>query len=159
VPIGGETGKSAAKGKGPKDKADGPEEDAAQGDEDAEQDNDGANPSHGGGIDDEGESDEDESDDDGDDDDEGAAPASTSRGLPTTDHIVLKDHTRAVSALALDPAGARLVSGSHDYTVRFWDFNGMDRSLRPFRSMEPCGSYHVTWLVGCVSLTHTHTPC
>jgi len=151
VPIGGETGKSAAKGKGPKDKADGPEEDAAQGDEDAEQDNDGANPSHGGGIDDEGESDEDESDDDGDDDDEGAAPASTSRGLPTTDHIVLKDHTRAVSALALDPAGARLVSGSHDYTVRFWDFNGMDRSLRPFRSMEPCGSYHVTWL-GCVCL-------
>ena len=151
MPIGGETGKSAAKGKGPKDKADGPEEDAAQGDEDAEQDNDGANPSHGGGIDDEGESDEDESDDDGDDDDEGAAPASTSRGLPTTDHIVLKDHTRAVSALALDPAGARLVSGSHDYTVRFWDFNGMDRSLRPFRSMEPCGSYHVTWL-GCVCL-------
>jgi len=159
VPIGGETGKSAAKGKGPKDKADGPEEDAAQGDEDAEQDNDGANPSHGGGIDDDNgedddddddDDDEDESDDD-DDDDEGAAPASTSRGLPTTDHIVLKDHTRAVSALALDPAGARLVSGSHDYTVRFWDFNGMDRSLRPFRSMEPCGSYHVTWL-GCVCL-------
>ncbi len=43
-----------------------------------------------------------------------------------------------VSALALDPSGARLVTGSYDYEVKFWDFAGMDASLRSFRSVQPC---------------------
>ncbi|GLB36380.1 putative WD domain, G-beta repeat [Lyophyllum shimeji] len=35
--------------------------------------------------------------------------------FPITHEITLKDHTKVVSALALDPSGARIVSGSHDY--------------------------------------------
>ena len=43
-----------------------------------------------------------------------------------------------ISALALDPAGARLVTGSYDYQVKFWDFAGMDAGLRSFRTISPC---------------------
>lgn len=51
---------------------------------------------------------------------------------------MLKGHGKAVTALALDPAGARLLTGSFDYAVKFWDFPAMDRSFRSFRSIEPC---------------------
>ena len=63
--------------------------------------------------------------------------------LPVTHEIKLKDHTRTVSALTLDPAGARLITGGYDYDVKFWDFAGMDRSFRPFRSIEPCGGNQI----------------
>ena len=43
-----------------------------------------------------------------------------------------------VSAMGLDPSGARLVTGSLDYEVRFWDFAGMDASLQSFRTLRPC---------------------
>ncbi|CCO26729.1 WD repeat-containing protein 70 [Rhizoctonia solani AG-1 IB] len=48
-----------------------------------------------------------------------------------------------VSALAVDPSGARVVTGSHDYDVKLWDFGGMDARFKPFRSWEPAESYHV----------------
>jgi len=43
-----------------------------------------------------------------------------------------------VSALSLDPSGARLVTGGYEYDVKFWDFAGMDSSLRSFRTITPC---------------------
>lgn len=43
-----------------------------------------------------------------------------------------------VSALGLDPSGARLITGGYDYDVKFWDFAGMDASLQAFRSLQPC---------------------
>ncbi|TPX33042.1 hypothetical protein SmJEL517_g03975 [Synchytrium microbalum] len=83
-----------------------------------------------------------ESMDDGstDDDDEEEEPdeADVSSGVvPVTSHIQLSDHRKTVSALTLDPAGARLITGSHDEDVKFWDFMGMDGSFKPFRTIEP----------------------
>uniref|UniRef100_A0A4W3GTT3 WD repeat-containing protein 70 n=1 Tax=Callorhinchus milii TaxID=7868 RepID=A0A4W3GTT3_CALMI len=50
----------------------------------------------------------------------------------------------SVSALALDPSGARLVSGGYDYEVKLWDFAGMDSSVQAFRCLQPSGeSGHV----------------
>lgn len=43
-----------------------------------------------------------------------------------------------VSALAMDPSGARVVTGGYDYDVRLWDFAGMDSSLKSFRTIRPC---------------------
>lgn len=63
--------------------------------------------------------------------------------FPATHEIILKDHTKVVSALALDPSGARVVSGSHDYDVKLWDFGGMDARCKPFKSWEPAGTYYV----------------
>lgn len=50
-----------------------------------------------------------------------------------------------VSALGLDPSGARLVTGGYDYDVKFWDFAGMDASFKAFRSLQPCEWYVFTY--------------
>jgi WD40 repeat protein len=63
--------------------------------------------------------------------------------FPTTHEVILKDHTKVVSALTLDPSGARVLSGSHDYDVKLWDFGGMDMRCKPFKSWEPAGTYYV----------------
>jgi len=63
--------------------------------------------------------------------------------FPITHELILKDHTKVISALALDPSGARICSGSHDYDCKLWDFGGMDMRCKPFKSWEPAGSYHV----------------
>ncbi|KAJ7597274.1 hypothetical protein C8J56DRAFT_882775 [Mycena floridula] len=63
--------------------------------------------------------------------------------FPITHELILKDHTKVVSALTLDPSGARIVSGSHDYDCKMWDFGGMDLRCKPFKSFEPAGSYYI----------------
>ncbi|KAF8922330.1 transcription factor [Mucidula mucida] len=63
--------------------------------------------------------------------------------FPISHEIVLKDHTKVVSALTLDPSGARILSGSHDYDCKLWDFGGMDSRCKPFLTWEPAGSYHI----------------
>ncbi|CDS07878.1 hypothetical protein LRAMOSA01827 [Lichtheimia ramosa] len=82
-------------------------------------------------------------DEDDDEDDEDMEDEEEENVLPITHEIKLKDHHRTVSALTLDPAGARLISGGYDYDVKFWDFAGMDQSFRPFRSIEPCGGNQI----------------
>ena len=63
--------------------------------------------------------------------------------LPISHEITLDHSLRAVSGLALDPAGARLVSGSHDFDVKFWDFNAMDSRFGSFRTIQPMENYHI----------------
>ncbi|KAF8527864.1 transcription factor [Hysterangium stoloniferum] len=63
--------------------------------------------------------------------------------FPTTHELVLKDHTKVVSSLTLDPSGARILSGSHDYDCKLWDFGGMNASMKPFKTWEPAGSYYI----------------
>ncbi|CAG8613298.1 4681_t:CDS:10 [Paraglomus brasilianum] len=63
--------------------------------------------------------------------------------LPISHEIKLHDHFKTVSALTLDPSGARLISGGYDFDTKFWDFAGMDASLRPFRSIKPCGDHQI----------------
>ncbi|KAH7921257.1 hypothetical protein BV22DRAFT_1114517 [Leucogyrophana mollusca] len=63
--------------------------------------------------------------------------------FPITHEATLKEHTKVISALALDPSGARVLSGSHDYDVKLWDFGGMTTQTRSFKTWEPAGSYYV----------------
>lgn len=67
--------------------------------------------------------------------------------FPVTHEVTLKDHTKVVSALTLDPSGARLVSGSYDYDTKMWDFGGMDMRCKPFKSWEPAGTYYVRFFL------------
>ncbi|CAG8488482.1 2266_t:CDS:10 [Acaulospora morrowiae] len=71
--------------------------------------------------------------------------------LPISHEIKLNDHYRSITALALDPAGARLITGGSDYDVKFWDFAGMDSSLRPFRTIKPCGDHQIHHLEYSIS--------
>lgn len=63
--------------------------------------------------------------------------------FPVTHEATLKEHTKVISALALDPSGARVLSGSHDYDCKLWDFGGMNSNPRSFKTWEPAGSYYV----------------
>ncbi|CAG0881675.1 unnamed protein product, partial [Cyprideis torosa] len=68
------------------------------------------------------------------------------RSLPISEEIVLNHGAKAVSSLALDPSGARLISGGIDYEVKFWDFAGMDAALQSFRTIKPCESHPIKHL-------------
>ena len=63
--------------------------------------------------------------------------------FPISHELILKDHTKVVSALTMDPSGARVLSGSHDYDCKLWDFGGMDWRCKPFKTWEPAGTYYV----------------
>ena len=41
--------------------------------------------------------------------------------LPVSDEAKMEGHRKVVSALALEHTGSRLLTGSHDYTVRMYD--------------------------------------
>ncbi|KAM9841560.1 WD repeat-containing protein 70 isoform 3-T3 [Aulostomus maculatus] len=89
---------------------------------------------HGNSDDDD--DDEQESQDDDDDD-------NPVKKIPDTHEITLQHGTKTVSALCLDPSGARLVTGGYDFDVRFWDFAGMDQALQAFRTLQPCDCHQI----------------
>lgn len=81
-----------------------------------------------------------------DDDDEAVSDdesATAYRPIPIKEELVLRHGTKIVSALALDPNGARLVTGGYDFDVTLFDFAGMDASLQPFRSLRPCECHQI----------------
>ncbi|KAK9732393.1 hypothetical protein QE152_g12847 [Popillia japonica] len=51
-----------------------------------------------------------------------------------------------MTALCVDPSGARLASGSVDYDVCFWDFAGVDSGMRSFRTLQPCDNHPIRGL-------------
>jgi len=81
------------------------------------------------------------------DDDEGEEKDDNPLSKVPESHEILFDHgKKTISALALDPAGARLVSGSYDFDIKLWDFAGMDASLKSFRSLRPCECHQIKGL-------------
>ena len=71
--------------------------------------------------------------------------------LPISSTIKLEHGKKPISALALDPSGARLLTGGDDYNLKFWDFPGMTQTLEAFRYMEPQDGYHIR------DLSYSHT--
>ena len=80
--------------------------------------------------------DSDEDMDESDDDDDNLV-----KKVPNSHEVLFNHGSKAISSLAIDPSGSRLVSGSIDYEVKFWDFAGMDASLRSFRAVKPCEAH------------------
>ncbi|GAB2298556.1 hypothetical protein Dimus_032623 [Dionaea muscipula] len=63
--------------------------------------------------------------------------------IPLSNEIVVKGHSKVVSAFAVDHSGSRVLSGSYDYTVRMYDFQGMNARLASFRQLEPFEGHQV----------------
>ncbi|CAK7349500.1 unnamed protein product [Dovyalis caffra] len=63
--------------------------------------------------------------------------------IPMSNEIVLEGHSKVVSALAVDHTGSRVLSGSYDYSVRMYDFQGMNSRLQSFRQLEPSEGHQV----------------
>ncbi|XP_047315878.1 WD repeat-containing protein 70-like [Impatiens glandulifera] len=66
--------------------------------------------------------------------------------IPLSNEIVLKGHTKVVSTLAIDHSGSRVITGSYDYSVRMFDFQGMNARLQSFRQLEPSEGHQVRTL-------------
>ena len=77
-------------------------------------------------------------DDSGDSSDDDNEEESIEKRIPASLEVNLAHGTKPVSSLSVDPAGARLVTGSVDYDVKLWDFAGMNSSLQSFRTLRPC---------------------
>lgn len=76
--------------------------------------------------------DEEDSDDDDDNDDE------EEDEFPVSHEMIIKTHERAITTVTLDLAGARLISGSMDCTLKFHDFASMTpTTIRAFKSVDP----------------------
>ncbi|KAG0619396.1 hypothetical protein M758_4G136700 [Ceratodon purpureus] len=75
--------------------------------------------------------------DDDDDDEDDVDEDEDEYRFPLSNEIVLKGHTKVVTAIAVDPTGSRVLTGGYDYTVRMYDFQGMNAQLRSFRQIEP----------------------
>ncbi|KAF2654753.1 WD40 repeat-like protein [Lophiostoma macrostomum CBS 122681] len=77
---------------------------------------------------DDSESEEDSDDDDEDDEDE----------FPTSHELVIKTHDRAVTTIALDPSGTRMVTGSNDCLLKLHDLSAMTlTTIRAFKTVDP----------------------
>jgi hypothetical protein len=76
--------------------------------------------------------------DDSDSDDSESDDEDEAERFPVTHEMVLKTHERAITSIALDPAGSRMLSGSLDGNVNFHDFASMTpTTLRAFKSVDP----------------------
>ncbi|KAK4106809.1 WD40 repeat-like protein [Parathielavia hyrcaniae] len=75
---------------------------------------------------------------DSDSDDSESDDEDSSETFPISHEMVLKTHERAVTSIALDPAGSRMLTGSLDGTVNFHDFAAMTpTTLRAFKTVDP----------------------
>ncbi|EGI61910.1 PREDICTED: gastrulation defective protein 1 homolog [Acromyrmex echinatior] len=96
---------------------------------------------------------ENENDNDDDDDDDKESSDSEEEEevtlrdkIPCSHEVSMTHGTKAIIAIAADPSGARLASGSVDYDVSFWDFAGMDTSMKSFRTLQPCENHPIKCL-------------
>lgn len=86
-------------------------------------------------VQDDGSNDDDDSDDSDDDDDDDDNPEDD---YPISHELVIKTHDKAVTTMACDASGARLVSGSTDCTIRLHDFASMTpTTVRAFKTVDP----------------------
>lgn len=90
--------------------------------------------------------DNDEDEDDENESSDSEEEVTLAEKIPCTHEVSMTHGTKAVIAIAADPSGARLASGSVDYDVCFWDFAGMDTSMKSFRTLQPCENHPIKCL-------------
>lgn len=91
-----------------------------------------------------GNNDKDSSEDDSEEEeDEEDGTDNIAYRIPCSHEVQMNHGSKAISALAADKSGARLVSGSIDYELCFWDFSGMDKSMKYFRKIQPCENHPI----------------
>ncbi|KAF6772624.1 hypothetical protein AHF37_08505 [Paragonimus kellicotti] len=66
--------------------------------------------------------------------------------LPICDSLSFCHGCKPLTALAVDPAGARVATGGFDFDIKLWDFGGMDSSCRAFKVVRPCEEHQIKHL-------------
>ena len=73
---------------------------------------------------------DDDSDSDSEDEDEDE--------FPVSHELIIKTHERAVTTIALDPSGTRLITGSNDCNIKLHDLSAMTpTTIRAFKTVDP----------------------
>ena len=57
--------------------------------------------------------------------------------IPISESITMNTHSNLITCFSLDSCKNRLVVGSSDYQVSYWDLPNLNSSLKPFRVLEP----------------------
>lgn len=65
--------------------------------------------------------------------------------VPWSDVLTLTGHEKLVCSLDLERSGSRLATVSADYTLKLWDFGGMDGSFQAFRTIQPREAHSNRW--------------
>jgi len=65
---------------------------------------------------------------------------------PITHEVVIPAYEKTVTAIAVDKHGMNLVTGSIDGVVKYWDFNGMNRSMKYYREFIPVEGHTISAL-------------
>ena len=68
----------------------------------------------------------------------------TARELCCSSEEQLRKHGKVVSCLAFSKSGARLITGSFDYSLFIYDFAGLDFERSPFREIVPDQGHFVS---------------
>eukprot|EP01079_Euglenida_sp_SAG-EU17-18_P008160 gene8160-1457_t len=85
----------------------------------------------------------------------GGGQCSNVSAIPATHRLQLGPyHERAVSSLAVDPSGSRLLTGSLDTKVLFWGFGGMQTKCRPFKDIDPFYETNIKKETGSYTIAH-----
>jgi WD40 repeat protein len=66
--------------------------------------------------------------------------------LPLSNSVILKAHSKSVTAITLDPSGGRLITGGRDTQMYIWDFHAMDKRLHHYKKFEPVEGNPVIFL-------------
>lgn len=83
--------------------------------------------------------------DNGSDDGSDSEDSEDGDEYPVSHELVFKTHNRPVTTIALDNAGARMITGSTDCTLKFHDFASMaPNTIRAFKSLDPTATKNST---------------
>ena len=78
----------------------------------------------GGHPDDDEDEDGDDEDEEEEEEEEGEREETPVDRIPHSHEVSLAHGDKAITSLALDPSGSRVISGGADYELKFWDFAG-----------------------------------
>jgi WD40 repeat protein len=57
--------------------------------------------------------------------------------IPVKENVSMETHIKCINCIELDKSNSRLVAGSDDHILSFWDLDNMNSSLTPFRTLRP----------------------
>lgn len=66
--------------------------------------------------------------------------------MPISHEVMLEGHRKAIQCIDIDRHGNRMISGGLDYTLKIWDFPGMNRKLKSMREFKPYEGHPVNAL-------------
>ena len=66
--------------------------------------------------------------------------------IPLKQKVTLSSHSKTINSIKIDKYNQKLITGSNDYKISFYDLQSMTKSLKPFRTLQPMNQQIITSL-------------